>query len=253
LPADIGIRDVTASVSYKAGMPPLSKLSRWFEAFDLSASQMSFGTAPYAQASTAQRLIPLLTWDVLVRVLGTSPSSDVLTVTAGRLIEAPTPRSQREVEALMTAGVSVVVRRAEAQDDALAELARAFETTFGGEVHVQLYATPAGTNSFGWHYDFEDVFIAQTFGSKDYFFRANTTARSQVLGEPLDFTPFAKETSPLHTARLLAGDWLYLPACWWHLVRYVEDSLSISVGSCPPSRSRGRNAYRPAGLAGPCP
>jgi ribosomal protein L16 Arg81 hydroxylase len=39
-----------------------------------------------------------------------------------------------------------------------------------GEVHVQLFVAPAGTHSFGWHYDDEDVYIVQTEGSKDYFF-----------------------------------------------------------------------------------
>jgi 50S ribosomal protein L16 3-hydroxylase len=206
-------------------------LSHWLDAFELNVfSRDYFRKVPYAQPSAVRRLVPLLTMDVLGRILGAAPSSNVLTVAAGRLVEASVPRCRSEIEALMKEGVSVVVRCAEGQDPALANLARAFAAVFGGEVHVQLYATPAGTHSFGWHYDFEDVFIAQTSGAKDYFFRANSTARTQVLGERLDFTSIARETSPLQTARLLAGDWLYLPAQWWHLVRCLEESLSISVG-----------------------
>ena len=34
----------------------------------------------------------------------------------------------------------------------------------------------------------------------------------------------------LMQARLIAGDWLYVPRRWWHLVLCAEDSLSISVG-----------------------
>lgn len=212
-------------------MPQSADLARWFDSFDLDDfSRAYFGRAPYAQPSAVWRLLPMLTWDTLGRVLSAAPSTHVLTVAGGRLVEAPAPTCRTDAETLMKSGVSVVVRCAENQDAALAELARAFGTIFGGEVHVQLYATPAGTNAFGWHYDFEDVFISQTSGAKDYFFRANTVALTQVLGESLDFSSVTRETSPLQTARLLPGDWLYLPSRWWHLVRCAQDSLSISVG-----------------------
>jgi ribosomal protein L16 Arg81 hydroxylase len=32
------------------------------------------------------------------------------------------------------------------------------------------------------------------------------------------------------TARLFAGDWLYIPSRWWHMAKCIEDSLSISLG-----------------------
>jgi hypothetical protein len=91
----------------------------------------------------------------------------------------------------MRHGVSVVVRSSERNDPGLAGLAEAFGRSLPGEVHVQLYATPAGTHSYGWHYDFEDVFIAQTAGVKDYFFRENTVARETLLGQPMDFAASA--------------------------------------------------------------
>jgi ribosomal protein L16 Arg81 hydroxylase len=37
----------------------------------------------------------------------------------------------------------------------------------------------------------------------------------------------------LHTSRLLPGDWLHVPARWWHMAKCLEDSLSISVGVRP--------------------
>jgi ribosomal protein L16 Arg81 hydroxylase len=140
-----------------------------------------------------------------------------------------------QVMRLMEAGVSVVVRAAEKHDAGLAGLAERFARVLPGEVHIQLYVTPAATNSYGWHYDFEDVFIVQTAGVKDYYFRANTAAPDAVLGDRLDFGSFRNERSPLMSARLVAGDWLYLPSRWWHLVKCVEDSLSISVGVMSPS------------------
>jgi ribosomal protein L16 Arg81 hydroxylase len=112
--------------------------------------------------------------------------------------------------------------------------------------------TPAGTETFGWHYDWEDVFIAQTVGSKDYHFRNNTVAQDAAFSTQPDFSCVRRETSPLFGALLIPGDWLYIPRRWWHLVRSLEDSLSISIGVVPdgvgPSE-RGEPAADGAGAA----
>jgi hypothetical protein len=214
----------------------------WFERNHL-------GKAPCARPAAAIEAVSLCTWQTLADVLGSELPVDVLTVAGGATVEVRPPRSRADVLGMMENGVSVVVRAAERNDAGLARLAERFERVLPGEVHVQLYATPAGTNSYGWHFDFEDVFIAQTAGVKDYYFRANTVARDALLGDKLDFTSFRNERSPLMSARLIAGDWLYLPARWWHLVKCVEESLSISVGIMSPSELQ--RAHRlPAGWTG---
>jgi len=189
-----------------------------------------FRRQPFASAGSAGDLIPLLSWDTLERVLAAPPPIDLMTVRGGQLVACGPPRSRRDVETLFSSGVSTVVRSAERHDRALASLVFALGTEAGGEAHVQLYATPAATNSYGWHYDFEDVFIVQTAGAKDYYFRANTVANEVVLGDRPDFTAIARETTPIFTARLLPGDSLYIPARTWHLVKCLEDALSISTG-----------------------
>lgn len=198
---------------------------------------LHLGKAPYARPGAAAGALPLLRWQTFDSVLACE-GVDVLTVARGELVDVPAPRSLADVRALMARGVSVVVRASERHDAPLAELARSFGDVLAGEVHIQLYATPAGTNSYGWHYDFEEVFIAQTAGVKDYYLRDNTVARQTALGERLDFTVFRQETSPVFSSRLEPGDWLYIPARWWHLVKGVEDSLSISVGVMPPEAFR---------------
>jgi hypothetical protein len=215
---------------------------RWFELNHL-------GKSPCARPGAASDALPCCTWQTLVDVLRSEGPVDVLTVAGGETVQLPRPRSRVELSRLMQMGVSVVVRSAELADPGLARLAERFERVLPGEVHVQLYATPAGTNSYGWHYDFEDVFIAQTAGVKDYYFRPNTVALDAVLGDRLDFTRFRDERSPLMSARLIAGDWLYLPARWWHLVKCVEDSLSISVGVMSPAELR-RARRLPPGWTG---
>jgi len=68
---------------------------------------------------------------------------------------------------------------------------------------------------------------------KDYYFRANTVDPASPVGSQPDFSLIRKERSPLATARLLPGDWLYIPARWWHVALPAEDSLSISLGVFP--------------------
>lgn len=208
----------------------------WFAPLSLDDFQTHyFQKEPLATAGAALNATSLLDWDIMGRVLASPHPLDLVTVTSGRLVQAPAPRSTAALRGLLKAGVSVVVRDGEHHDPGLRRLADAFEATFPGNVHVQLYATPGGTNSYGWHYDFEDVFIAQTAGAKDYYFRDNTVARQTRLGEVLDFQVFREERSPIFSSQLLAADALYIPSRWWHLVTCREDSLSISVGVMPPA------------------
>ena len=130
----------------------------------------------------------------------------------------------------MGRGISTVIRCGERQDDGLRRLADGFAAELGGEAHVQLYATPAGTHSYGWHYDVEEVFIIQALGVKDYYMRENTVALGRTVGEPLNFACVREEKTQTMQTRLIIGDWLYIPCRWWHFVHCAEDALSISVG-----------------------
>jgi len=187
---------------------------------------------PHASPSSARRVVPTFGWDTLDQLLTRNPP-DVLVVGRGKLLELATPRTLAEARELLIKGAGLVIRHAEQLDRGVAELAASLTQHIPGEVHVQLIVTPAGTYGFGWHYDDEDVFIVQTEGSKDYFFRDNTVERDRPPGTAPNFTRFSNEVSAIGTARLLAGDWLYIPARWWHGAKCIEDSLSISLGVFP--------------------
>jgi hypothetical protein len=204
-------------------------LRQWLQ--DMSFSEFvgaHLHRAPVARPSTAAPTMPLLGWDTLGRILAADPAPDVLVVARGRLVDAPAPRSLEALAELMAAGIGLVLRRTERCDSGLAALAGSFAADLRGHVHVQLFVTPGGTHGFGWHHDAEHVFIAQTAGVKDYYFRANTV--SPPFEPRPDFTLVHHERSPLATAHLIAGDWLYIPPRWWHVAMCVEDSLSISLG-----------------------
>ena len=180
--------------------------------------------APAAQPGTALAARSLFDWRVLDRVL--RASADVLVVSRGELLSRPPPRTLHELADYLVEGIGLCIRHAERHDAGLAGVAAAFAPL--GAAHVQLFVTPAGTHGFGWHYDDEDVFIAQTTGMKDYYFRANTV--SDCPANPTRFSRFHAESSPLCTATLVAGDFLYLPSRWWHMAICHQDALSISVG-----------------------
>jgi 50S ribosomal protein L16 3-hydroxylase len=180
--------------------------------------------APTAQPGTALAARSLLDWHVLDRVLRAAP--DVLVVSRGALLSIPPPRTVHELAEYFAGGVGLCIRHAQRHDAGLATVAAAFESL--GSAQVQLFVTPAGTHGFGWHYDDEDVFIAQAAGMKDYYFRANTVADSPA--SPVMFERYHRETSPLGTATLVAGDFLYVPSRWWHMAICHQHALSISVG-----------------------
>lgn len=188
---------------------------------------------PVAMPGTARGALPLLDWHVLDGILGRCQPPDIWVVARGEILDIAPPRSVEELRPLMAMGVGLAMRRGERYDDGLAEFAASLAQDLPGRVHVQIFVTPGGTHGFGWHYDHEDVFIAQTAGVKDYYFRDNTVDRDTPHGQQPDFSLFKQERSQLATARLIPGDWLYLPARWWHMAKCLEDSLSISAGMFP--------------------
>lgn len=208
-------------------------LDQWLSRMSVSSFTRDYlRTQPYASPSSASRAMPIFSWDTLDQLLTRKPP-DVLVAARGKMLELPIPKNLSEALDLLTSGAGLVIRRAEKVDDGVAGLAASVTQHIPGDVHVQLIVTPAGTYGFGWHYDDEDVFIVQTEGSKDYFFRDNTVERERPSGTAPDFTRFGNEASPVGTVGLVAGDWLYIPARWWHAAKCIEDSLSISLGIFP--------------------
>ncbi|MGE0872029.1 MAG: cupin domain-containing protein [Kofleriaceae bacterium] len=186
--------------------------------------------APFARPGAFGDPEQLLSWDLLDAVLQAPQRPDVLVVAAGGLLPFPAPASATELRAYLRVGVGICARHCERCHPDLESIANQFERDLG-TAQVQIFATAAATHGFGWHYDDEDVFIVQTAGVKDYYFRENTTATGRAASA--QFERFCDETSPLHTATLVPGDVLYVPARWWHVARCRETALSISVGVTP--------------------
>ncbi len=189
---------------------------------------------PCSSPCTALDTAALLDWETLARVLAAEPPADALVVAHGERLDVPAPRTLTELRALLSIGAGLCVRGVEHCDRSLADVARELEELFG-PAHVQLFVTAPGTQGLSWHYDDDDMFIVQALGTKEYLFRANTVAPDRR---------FPEERSPICAATLAPGDFLYIPARWWHMAEASvgDPSLSISVGVRP--RSAGASDTR---------
>lgn len=211
--------------------PPVHALQKWLAPLSwASFERQVLSRSAWAQPGVAMAEAQIFDWAELNRLLSAEPSPDVLVVAKGRWLPHDQPRSLSSLRALMARGIGICVRHSERQHPALSDLANSSSRLSGRRAHAQVFATPGGTYGFSWHYDAEHVFIIQTAGVKDYYFRKNTVDPRRAKGSVPDFSRIREERSPLQTARLIAGDCLYLPARWWHMAHCIEDSLSISLG-----------------------
>jgi 50S ribosomal protein L16 3-hydroxylase len=183
---------------------------------------------PFAYRAGCTQLESLGNGDTLNRV-ASDPSADVIVSRLGDRWTGDLARPG-QLEELLAAGYTIGIRHAEQHDGGLAALAVEFEQDFLSPVDVHLYCTPANQAGFGWHYDAEDVFVLQTSGSKEWSLRKNTVNPWPLLETLPQDMRYGREVMPLMKCLLAPGDWLYIPAGYWHCTHSREESISLSVG-----------------------
>jgi ribosomal protein L16 Arg81 hydroxylase len=184
---------------------------------------------PYSEAGSCRHAEHLGSWEMVDWLLR-QPHVDVLAGRQGQVWTGANPTSADEARRLLAEGYTVGIRHAERHGGELAKLAAGFQADFAAEVNVHLYCTPSGQPGFGWHYDAEDVFILQTVGSKEWSLRKNTVNPWPLVETiPADMR-YGRELMPLVRTNLARGDWLYIPAGYWHRTEAGEESISLSVG-----------------------
>lgn len=192
-----------------------------------------FQKHPVAAAGAA-RFAPLGSWETIDRVIA-STLCDVALVKEGRAREAPARPTVAEARAAFAEGYTIGLRHIELHDPDLAELARSFAFDLHGALNVHLYCAPKAARSYGWHCDPEEVFILQTRGTKTYQLRQNTLHPTPLEGAMPRGVRAEQESTPVATVVLREGEWLYVPAGWWHDTRADSESISISIGLLTPS------------------
>ena len=189
---------------------------------------------PYIEAGGCRQVEHLGSWEMVDWLLR-QPQVDVLAGRQGEVWPGADPASAAEAQALLAQGYTLGIRHAERHGGELAALAAEFRADFAAEVNVHLYCTPGGQPGFGWHYDAEDVFILQTAGSKEWSLRKNTVNPWPLVETiPADMR-YGRELMPLQRTNLAAGDWLYIPAGYWHRTEAAEESISLSIGLASPT------------------
>jgi ribosomal protein L16 Arg81 hydroxylase len=197
-----------------------------------------FQKEPYAAPYRAEKYRNFLSWIRLKEIIE-NPCHDCWLPREGKLPEVKelSTGTLTFSEALngFADGRTVLVRHSERHSKELAEIAAAFKTELGGDIDIQLYFTPAGEEGFNWHYDAEDVFVIQSFGAKEFRLLKNTTTPRPYKKNAEQSEDFKNEKmTPEIRCLLQAGDWLYIPAGYWHKARAVSDSFHLSVGVMPP-------------------
>lgn len=192
-----------------------------------------FFTQPFSLRGGCESLAALGSWESIDQILK-QEEVDLLVARRGELHgelhAGATPRSGAEAQALHDEGYTLVIRHAERHHPELVELAAGFAKDFLAPVNIHLYCTPPQQHGFGWHYDAEDVFILQTTGDKEYSLRKNTVNPWPTIDTlPADMQ-YEREIMPLMQCRLSGGDWLYIPAGYWHMAQAHASSISLAVG-----------------------
>ncbi|WP_413587485.1 JmjC domain-containing protein [Bdellovibrio sp. HCB274] len=129
----------------------------------------------------------------------------------------------------ITQGYSLVIRHAEYANKELSAIAEVFSAIFQKPIDIQLYFTPENCEGFDWHFDYEDVFVFQTFGVKEFTLRPNSFW-PDVSGQ-MQSSLYLNEVFTTEIKFVLsAGEFLFIPAGWWHKAKAMTPSYHISVG-----------------------
>lgn len=203
-------------------------LSQWLDGPLDAFLRRTWGRLPYARPGAAANVVDRCRWETLHGVLGRNP--DVIVADRGRRAPIPPPTDASSLQEHFALGLGLVVRRAERHDEGLARVAAEVARDLGGDVHIQLFATPVGQRMFGWHFDAEQVIVVQTEGSKEYLLRDNTVCPQTRFERDPPFESVRNESSQMMAVTMLVGDWLHIPSPWWHIAEALEPSLHLSIG-----------------------
>lgn len=193
--------------------------------------QKYFHHFPFSSPASANQYRHYLNWPVVEKIIQEQKSM-LRIVKEGKMIQDDARLSYAEVKELFASGHTLVIKNSEKSHPLLNSLAEQFSSYFFAPVDIQVFCSPSGTHGFGWHYDVEDVFIFQTEGMKKFTLRENTIHPHPTTASTPKDLGFESERSELYIEiTLVAGDWLYIPAGWWHRAWTVEeDSMHISLG-----------------------
>lgn len=169
----------------------------------------------FASSSSLLGWRNFVSWEMILNILA-AEHSDVWLPSFGKLPSDAELNSGKlnRTQALngFRTGRTLLVRHSERAHSDLAKIALGFQSVFGGAIDIQLYCTPPHQEGFDWHIDKEQVFAIQSSGSKEFFLRKSLESDCEIR------------------CLLHPGDWLYIPAGYWHKARAHQFSVHLSIG-----------------------
>lgn len=190
--------------------------------------------SPYAAPFSARKFAGLADWNLLNEIFK-SQHNNCWLVSNGKLPDDATLNTgvltAQQAEQSFHLGKTILIRHAEKAHPKLSKIAKEFHDAFHSPVDIQIYATPKEKEGFDWHYDIEDVFIIQTHGEKEFRLIPNTvTSRPLPVMTPRNCRFRLENKKTEIRCWLKAGDFLYIPAGYWHKAKAVMDSIHLSAG-----------------------
>ena len=138
----------------------------------------------------------------------------------------------KNLVALLDHGASVIAMRLESHVPQLAALCADMGERIGETIHVSAVATTGQGCALKLHYDPADVIVLQITGSKRWKIYDCPVACA-VNGMPAQPPPRGE---PMFDETLRAGDFLFLPAGYWHHCENGPDrSLHLAILMDPPT------------------
>jgi ribosomal protein L16 Arg81 hydroxylase len=185
---------------------------------------------PFAAPEQAMQIRSIFNWNVALEIIQSRYEKSFFAKN-GKTSEEPGPMCMDRFYRGISEGRTLVIPHAEKAHSTFAALAHEFTQHYPRPVDVQLYLTPEGGEGFDWHYDYEDVFVLQSSGVKEFILRKNSfwpKAADRKISQQ-SFWQQEKFHGEIRCT-LQAGDWLYIPAGYWHKARALTKSYHVSVG-----------------------
>lgn len=185
---------------------------------------------PYAAVSCAQEVRNIFNWSVMMEIVN-AKYDKAFFAKNGKVLTEIHPLSAESICQGITQGATLIIPHAERAHPIFKALAEEFTEYYPRPYDVELYLTPEGQEGLDWHYDYEDVFVLQSFGVKEFTLRRNSywpmAADRRISQKEVWLKEyFLNETK----CTLHPGDWLYIPAGYWHKAKALTQSYHISVG-----------------------
>lgn len=142
-----------------------------------------------------------------------------------------------KVEVFLSGGASLIANDILTAHEPLTRVGEILSRTFAANIGANIYCSFQGVQAFGTHFDYHDVVVIQTGGTKVWnLYENRADSPIEALVDDANTRRWFEQTrGPLMTrVTMRAGDVLYLPRGWYHDALATEGpSLHVTFAITP--------------------